>query len=323
MIKDDSCRFPANSSRLLPIAAIITPAAINVVTMDKISNTQGNPPQLYFNASNYASLQNERSERGYAGPSPDTLRVAFGSAMTGQILSIAQGSPNMSYTLQFIGPALRCDPADASLISEVNKTYIEDLGPSGYQFNYMAWVPEGIDGRGNLTAISKTVTPYLDKYATDAAHIYVIPNSGDLVGPVFVGQQQMTHNRHYGYQDLLDCKLYNASYQAFFNFSFPNQAIEVQSRKFLNPVNVSDDIRTWVHYQGERNREQRISYQSIMESLGRLIVGVDKSIDGRVITVGSWKMLSIDWTTRNGTQQGLEQLFQNITLSMLSTPSLT
>jgi hypothetical protein len=288
--------------------------------MEKVSNTQGDPPQLYFDPKYYSNLQTEKAPK-YTGPSPDTLRIAYGSAMTGQTLGIAQGSPNMTYTLNFIGPALRCDPADATLVGEVYDSYMDLLGPGGDQFHYMAWVPEGNDGRGNLTAVTKTLMPSLDKDATDAAHIYVIPNSSYLVGPVFVGHEQMTFNQNYGYQDLLDCKLYNASYQAFFNFSFPNQAIQVQSRQLLNPVNASDDIS---HYtKGVYGHEaQRISYQSIMESFGRLIVGVDQDRDTRVITVGSWRMLAIDWTTRNGTQQGLESLFQNITLSLLSAPSL-
>jgi hypothetical protein len=34
-------------------------------------------------------------------------------------------------------------------------------------------------------------------------------------------------------------------------------------------------------------------------------------------------MMEIDWMSREGARQGLEQLFQNITLSMLSAPALT
>lgn len=59
----------------------------------------------------------------YQGPSPDTLRSAYGSAMTGQISSIPQNQPNMSYTLEFLGPALHCENADAAVISAVNGSY--------------------------------------------------------------------------------------------------------------------------------------------------------------------------------------------------------
>jgi hypothetical protein len=317
----------ANSSRLLPIAAIITPAAINVVTKEQVLIMQRDPPQHYFNPKYYGLLNTEWSS-DYVGPSSETLRAAFGSAMTGQILGIAQESPNMTYTLHFIGPALRCDPADANLTKEVYESYMKNIGPQGDMYNYAAWVPAA-DGRsrGNLTAITKDVMPTLDLSSTDAAHIHIIPNTS-MIGPYFVGQEQMTSNKtHYGYQDLLDCKLYNASYQAFFNLTFPNQAIKVLSMDFLNPVNVSKDIKDWKNAKGSPEEvtrsAQRISYQSIMDSFGRLLVGASAERDGYVRTRGSWNLMAIDWMTRNGTQKGLEQLFQNITLSMLSAPSLT
>jgi hypothetical protein len=312
----------ANLSRLLPIAAIITPAAINVITTDHIMNVQRDPPQLYFDPNHYASLQTE-TNGAYVDPSPDTLRTAFGSAMTGQIQGIAQESPNMTYTLDFLGPALTCELADAAFIRSVYGSYMKDIGPDGYMYSYLSWVPSNPGGlnSSNLTSMIKEIRPTLDVVSPDAAHIYVIPNTS-FVGPIFVGQEQMSFDdQHYGYQDTLECKLYNASYRAFFNLTFANQAIEIQSRELLNPVNVSTDINQWVL--GNAYQEQRICYQSIMDAFGRLIVGSEMKKNGRASTVGSWNMMAIDWKTRNGTQQGLQQLFQNITLSMLSTPSLT
>lgn len=61
-----------------------------------------------------------------------------------------------------------------------------------------------------------------------------------------------------------------------------------------------------------------------MECVGRLLVGYEWWRDGfRIVERTSWAMMSIDWTSRDTAQQGLEELFQNITLSMLSIPSLT
>jgi hypothetical protein len=285
-------------------------------------NAQRDPPQLYYDPNHYASLQIEGTQ-DYVDPSPDTLRTAFGSAMTGQIQGIAQESPNMTYTLDFFGPALTCELADAAFISRVYDSYMKDIGPDGYMYSYLSWVPSNPGGlnSSNLTSMLKEIMPTLDLVSPDAAHIYVIPNTS-YVGPIFVGQEQMSFDdQHYGYQDTLECKLYNASYRAFFNLTFANQAIEVQSRELLNPVNVSKDIEAWTP--GNTHQEQRICYQSIMDAFGRLIVGSETKKNGRAQTVGSWNMMAIDWKTRNGTQQGLQQLFQNITLSMLSTPALT
>jgi hypothetical protein len=101
----------------------------------------------------------------------------------------------------------------------------------------------------------------------------------------------------------------------------------VESRDFLNPVNVSEDTGEWQFKEGSEydvaRQAQRISYQAIMDSFGRLLAGYEWWRDGFVVTQSSsWNMMSIDWTTRDGAQKGVEQLFENITLSMLGTPSL-
>jgi hypothetical protein len=313
--------FQANSFRLLPIAAIITPAAINVVTRVNILNTQGSPPQLFFDPDYYANLQTLINHI-YIGPSPVTLRTAYGSAMTGQIQAITQESPNMTYTLDFLGPALRCDPADAAFVSGLNESYMGKFGTHGDKYFYAAWVPAKDIGSSNLTSVIGSTMPTLDVTSTDAAHIYIIPNT-TLMGPYFAGGQQMSYNARYGYQDALDCKLYNASYRASFNLTFPNQVITVQSREFLNPVNVSTNQWDGSPSHSVSQNKHRLCYQSIMDSFGSLMVGWDHERDGGTTTKGSWNMMAIDWTTRESSQRDIEQLFQNITLSMLSAPSLT
>lgn len=244
--------------------------------------------------------------------------------MTGQQLVIPSAYSDISYTLNFLGPALRCDPAEASFVHEVYEAYLRQLSGIENQYRYIAWVPVA-KGRLNLTDSSE----FLDLVSTDTAHLYIIPNTS-VAGPISVGGIQISpDDTHYGYQDLLDCKLYNASYEAFFNFSYPSQTIDIRSRTLLNPVNVSEDISDW--YSSGRNapdivqkQAQRICYQSIMECVGRLLVGYEWWRDGyKTVAKTSWAMMSIDWTSRDTAQQGLEELFQNITLSMLSIPSLT
>ena len=61
----------------------------------------------------------------------------------------------------------------------------------------------------------------------------------------------------------------------------------------------------------------------MMDSLGRLLVGNEWQRDGFTTTdKTSWALMSIDWTARDTARQGVEELFQNITLSMLSSTSL-
>ena len=257
------------------------------------------------------------------------MRTAFGSAMTGQILPVSQAQPNMSYTLQFLAPALRCGPADETIVSDMLDVNVQMYIGIENRYHYISWVPPAADDPVNISrSLQRTDRlDTIDLYSPDVAHIYIIPNTS-TTWPVFVGGSQVTpQDAHYGYQDLIDCKLYNASYKTLFNFIFPTQTINVELQEFLNPVNLSQDITDWWFEDGTPDQiaheAQRISYQSIMDAFGRLLVGYEWDRDGFVTTEKtSWNMLAIDWTSREKTQSGLEQLFQNITLSLLSTPSL-
>jgi hypothetical protein len=322
-----------DTERLLPLSAVITPATINVVARNDITNISSTVPQLYYDPNNYDNLQTT-ALLAYIGPSPDTQRTSFGSAMTANILSIAQAQPNMTYSLDFFGPAIRCDHADEGLINAVYDSYMDIYTGVEDEYRYMAWVPQVADDPGNLSTAFKTNPSgstdesfTLDVVSPDAAHLYIIPNTS-VSGPMYVGGIPITSDdMHYGYQDLLDCKLYNASYKVLFNFTFPTQSVMVGARDLVNPVNVSTNIASWYSsdVSGGRNTHeaQRISYQAIMDSFGRLLVGQEWWRDGFVTTIeSSWKMMNIDWTTRDGAQKGVEQLFQNITLSMLGTNSL-
>lgn len=62
-----------------------------------------------------------------------------------------------------------------------------------------------------------------------------------------------------------------------------------------------------------------------MGSFGKMINGYE-GYDPSQMLVGAhytWKLMAIDWTNREKTRKGLEELFLNMTLSMLATPSLT
>lgn len=161
----------------------------------------------------------------------------------------------------------------------------------------------------------------LDWASPDVAHLYVIPNTS--AAAFFGAASSLDHGSvdiHYGYRDLVDCQSYNASYQVFFNVIFPAQSIDVRSRGLLNPVNAS----TWEGV-APGAEVQRICYQAIMDSVGKMIVGYEGLEDARILsTSGSkWNSMPIDVTDREKARNGLEELFQNMTLSMLASPSLT
>ena len=97
-------------------------------------------PQLFLDPNFYGSLNTEATF-AYLAPSPDTMRTAFGSAMTGQILPVSQAQPNMSYTLQFLAPALRCGPADETIVSDMLDVNVQMYIGIENRYHYISWVP--------------------------------------------------------------------------------------------------------------------------------------------------------------------------------------
>ena len=171
----------------------MTPAARIVSPHQETRDLFSTPRQLYFNPTRYANLQTV-VRRDYVGPSPDSLRTAFSSAMTGQQLAIPAAYSNMSYTLNFLGPALRCDPIEASFVHEVYAAYLSQLTGIENEFRYIAWVPVA----NNQLKPSDSNT-FLDLMSIDTAHLYVIPNTSSA-GPIMVGGQLVSpHDTHYGY----------------------------------------------------------------------------------------------------------------------------
>lgn len=307
---------------LLPVATVFPTATLSVTPALQNSTFTTTPRQFYFDPKKYANLQT--SQNTYLGPSSGTIKTAYGSALTGQIYQIWTPGyyANMSYTLEFLGPALSCEPASSRLVNDTLTAYLVQLAPFKHEFRFISWVPT-ISKTPNLVTLTN-----LDVISSDAAHIYVVPNTA-VSGPITAGEQ--ANNSHYGYQDLLDCSLYNASYTVFFNFSNSDQTINILSRKLLNPVTASKKISQWVamanipsNITAATRQAQRICYQSIMEVYGKLLVGNNWIGDDFTANTGTtWNMLSIDWTSRDASQKGLEELFQNMTLSMLADSSLT
>jgi hypothetical protein len=62
---------------------------------------------------------------------------------------------------------------------------------------------------------------------------------------------------------------------------------------------------------------------AMMSAFDNLLVGT-ASIDvtGRDIQLTRWDLVTVDWSRAEAVQRGLESLFQNFTLSLLSDPGL-
>jgi hypothetical protein len=117
-------------SRLIPIASIITPATLSVVSkaMEPQPIHKYYVPTINFDTLSYvAGLSATGSGRyypqklTYEGPSQALQRMTTAVDILGNILPIDPPSSNSSWDTEFRGPAIRCDPFSASDSSAIEQ----------------------------------------------------------------------------------------------------------------------------------------------------------------------------------------------------------
>ncbi|SLM36096.1 hypothetical protein LPUS_05530 [Lasallia pustulata] len=302
--------IPAIITWLVPLVAIITPGTLTVELTLQNKTVLMSVPQINFtNANNYVMA-------GYAGSynsaSHRVAQLVDATASQGSILPIVPPIANSSYTTTFFGPALDCvqasgtDTAKLSQASGMNDPGIQ-------QVIYASWVPTSTSNltSPNLNPSSSSnglESDYaLDIYSSDYARLFI-----------------------YSYYcgATLTCGLRNKTYTVSFNFQNNTQRISVQTGKDMNGVSstslpgISPDQYTKETY----DNNPIASYVALMESLGRIMVGNIQD-ESRYNYEQAPDLTSIKDTSLNDVRQGndskafgtaIEQLFQNMTISLLS-----
>lgn len=323
----------ADTTRSLPLAAIVTPGTITVSSTQQTPTTSGLVPQIEYDFSKFASQGCDRDGGcTYSGPTNDLARTVISSATQGQILAIAAPQPNASYSMSFLGPALSCHTANSTNLTAV--FYNDTLSDEGV-LQYLSWVPSAKypnisiapvqygDGFDSVDLSWEGTT--LDLLSTDSAKIFIL---GEL------GYANSTMSVSY---TLLQCSLKNASYKVNFDFRYPSQTVTVLARDILNSVPASSDVPNTVPGYGPDTlsplSQPSIAYQAIMDAFGRVMVGQTTTpyLQGIVSTSTLFPMTNV-WSNiidnANVSEAsevstlgpGIEELFQNITLSLLSSP---
>jgi hypothetical protein len=206
-------------SRSIPFSAILTPATLSVQPTPFTSWQLLQVPQPdYQDPQMCAKTGLANGTCLYQGPSFTTYRSPSLSVMEGDVLSVSSTAKNLSYGLIFNGPAISCVEANNSTSTFVQRA-IQDYNNSTGKFLYRSgfvpdenFVPEmngsffGLIGNG-----IPNVSENLDLVSKDAAKIYQTlyfsntPDVTDLQSPG-------------GVQKVIECSLYNASYEVAFEF---------------------------------------------------------------------------------------------------------
>lgn len=300
-----------NTDRTIPFAAIVTPGSLTVNPLRSISTVHSYVPQPAFdNSTNFGSA----GEFGYLESTPLIYKLAYNTASAWQPVALSSEYQNETYGLSFTGPAVKCASANHSMVREMTKIYSPDSYNSAQQsYQYLSWVP------GTDPGYSSADFGTLDSVSHDAARIFVLTTIGDWNNSLLT--HQLGRPVRLMLVNVTECQLYNAIYEVEFAFRYPNQTRHATVSKWLHPV----PPYPWYL---ERNAPQIpnmtdasvLSYSSMMQAFGKLLVGDSSSAPYTVAKsfFTSWQILNINWSESTAIQSGLESLFQNFTLSLLS-----
>ena len=306
---------PLISSRSIPIAAIVAPGSLTVFPQSTNETISLPVRQLDFNYTNFGTFVGGGSTELLGNPR--IYNLAFRTASTGETIEL--DSPghyqNISYHLDFRGPAVKCASASEEFL--YNLTYQYGVkADTMIKYRFLSWTDTLLE-----TPPEDEVIRFPGTRPEDArlySRVYVMTNEGSWnVTRTYNG----TESLRYRQVNVTECLLYNASYSVDFRFEYPSQTRNASVSDWLNPV-VSLS-----------NREQRgdnltvqetLSYAAVMDAFTQMLVGEARKDKYRVEKVTStiWKLSPIGWKDGAAVVHGLEELFQNITLGLLSDDAL-
>lgn len=305
-----------------------------------VHNSSKLVPQLYYNDTNFGQFHNP-------GLAPQTgivtefriYALAYRAAASGQPVPLSPLYPNVTYRLAFYGPAVKCAAStDRASIRNISIAADHDLNiESGCNFVSIVGRSSGLTSSKTLEDLDKST---LDMGSGNASFVTVMTRQGNWSRKFDVdtsldsdyaidpfqevpidSSSEPSHTievrsepKYATEANVTECQLYNASYTVDFSFRYPEQSHAIQVTEWLNTVSydmVSREVQT----------EEATSYLAVMDAFGKMLVGSSCYKGHHGITVEtstSWSMLKIDWEDGAAVRNGLEQLFQNITLSLLS-----
>lgn len=265
------------------------------------------------------------------GPSSELYSFALRSVSQRDVLSIPHPNSNSSYELSFFGPSLSCNSLSAEDFSTFNTSLTEAYNalslPGMHSFlggvkalrkevtvKYNAWV--GTNG-GYGTSYNLS-----NPYWNNDTGVQNTPSSANIIYFYLSSTRQQDDG-----SVLVACHLHNATYNVGFSFENSQQVIDVRSVtiKEAVPYNATVDI--------ERPNYSNIVYNSVLYAFNNIVVAAATNDSmANVLYYGGPVSVSAlrDFIegepstklTSDAVITTLEEMFQNITISTMSSPSL-
>jgi hypothetical protein len=252
---------------LIPIASVITPAALTVAVAatNPVQWGMFRVPNVDFLSLNFANVQALRGSFVYSSPRYAVDKVVAATAAQGSILPIKppNGAPNASWALDFAGPSIICSDLLGSTVDSIQKNIQAAVSIDNCEtaFGYIAWTPSYIlsGSAYELYTLPFVLSPNNTSYSLKDGSLGPRP-LGDELPPIpatfyAATYPNMTAENGFGAQGLgckeqasgggaplqnitvIQCELHNSSYHASFSFINGEQTIDVTMDKApLNSV---------------------------------------------------------------------------------------
>ena len=257
----------------------------------------------------------------FNGPSTACSRYVTAVSSVAAILPMVARFSNSTYTLDFNGPSVKCRPANPTEIKAINKTWEDtSLAQTGYYYYFLAIVFDGsINGTDVVVDLSRDYAATKEAIKSKILYSTIVIDTGPT------GGEEVSYTSS-------SCQLYNASYRVQFDYSEGQQRIQIKNVSYNDPIPALA-----ITYQDPfRSPQESFTYQAIAIALYQQIVGYiyfsgtttryQQTLLAAANDVKRYSDLDLDpglrsLYVRNLTMgQLIEELSQNITLSLFSVP---
>ncbi|KAE9378213.1 hypothetical protein N431DRAFT_435384 [Stipitochalara longipes BDJ] len=176
---------------LIPIASVITPAALTVAVAPTIPvlSQMIRVPSVDFHSLNFANIQALRSGFVYSSPKYAVDKVVAATAAQGSILSIPARTSNASWALDFAGPSIVCTDVQGSMMSDIQQNIqaAVAIDQCTTAFGYIAWTPSYIESGGQGSEYTLYNLPFILSQNSSSYSLNDAP-----LGPLPMGQDNGT-----------------------------------------------------------------------------------------------------------------------------------
>lgn len=258
-------------SGCLPLPSLVTPATLFVLPSARDTLSQANVSSLDMSGSQwsrfaYSVNATPSSPLFFLGPRTIISRLSTATATQGKILDISSPSMNSSYSLQFNGPAIQCQDADATTVGIIDAlrdqavaNYTGDI--IEYMNNYFAFVPD-LSGFRNDTSATKGVQ------MVSQTRLQTPSNASNELWMVYSRYTWDSTGARSTVDHYTSCKLYNASYDVGFSFNDGLQNVSTKDVTMLNEIDYPSNTAP-----NTTAIQQQHAYSAVFWALSDLIVG--------------------------------------------------